>query len=118
MLNSRPAGAPARVVPAGVRLALAVLLILIVCPASGHAQLAMLETAGLRIIYFDPTETFLVPHAARTFLNSLEFQRRVLGFDPPQPTTERQTAAPIPLDAPVTRTRRPLRSTLTLMTPP
>ena len=86
-MNSRPAGTPARVVPAGVRLALAVLLILIVCPASGHAQLAMLETAGLRIIYFDPTETFLVPHAARTFLNSLEFQRRVLGFDPPQPTT-------------------------------
>lgn len=87
MFTSGAAGILIGVVPAGVRLALAVLLMVFVCPAAGHAQLALLETAGLRIIYFDPTETFLVPHAARTFLNSLEFQRRVLGFDPHEPTT-------------------------------
>ena len=87
MFTTGAAGTLVRVVPAGVRLALAVFLIVFLCPAAGHAQLALLETAGLRIIYFDPSETFLVPHAARTFLNSLEFQRRVLGFDPHEPTT-------------------------------
>ena len=33
-------------------------------------------------MYFDGTESYLVPHAARTFLNSLEFQRRLFDFEP------------------------------------
>jgi hypothetical protein len=74
-------------VPVTVRVLWAFVTALVVCPSSADAQLAMLETATLRIVYFDPSETFLVPHAARTFLNSLEFQRRVLGFEPDQPTT-------------------------------
>ena len=45
------------------------------------AQLATFETAGLRLVYLDPFETFLVPHAARTFLNSLAFQKRLFDFD-------------------------------------
>ena len=52
-----------------------------------RAQLASFETAGLRLIYFNGTETYLVPHAARTFLNSLAFQRRLFGLDLRQPVT-------------------------------
>ena len=55
--------------------------------APAHAQLAAFQTAGLRLIYFNGTETYLVPHAARTFLNSLAFQRRIFGLDPKKPVT-------------------------------
>jgi hypothetical protein len=46
------------------------------------AQLRDIDTPEMRLVYIDPTETFLVPHAARTFLNSLTFQRRLFTFDP------------------------------------
>ena len=52
-----------------------------------RAQLRRIETPELRLVYLDPTETFLVPHAARTFLNSLAFQRRLFTFDPRDPIT-------------------------------
>ncbi len=55
--------------------------------AQAHAQLAAFEAAGLRLVYFNGTETYLVPHAARTFLNSLAFQRRIFGLDAKQPVT-------------------------------
>jgi hypothetical protein len=83
---TRVAGTYAGKVPAAVRLIFALLLIL-GFPRLVSAQLAMLETTGLRLVYFDPSETFLVPHAARTFLNSLEFQRKVLHFEPHDPVT-------------------------------
>ena len=47
-----------------------------------QAQLRVIETPEVRLVYLDPTESFLVPHAARTFLNSLRFQRRLFTFDP------------------------------------
>lgn len=46
-----------------------------------RAQLRAIETPELRLVYFDPSETFVVPHAARTFLNALAFQRRLFTFD-------------------------------------
>jgi hypothetical protein len=46
-----------------------------------RAQLRAVETPELRLVYVDPSETFLVPHAVRTFLNSIRFQKRVFGFD-------------------------------------
>lgn len=46
-----------------------------------YAQLRQVETPELRLVYIDPSETFLVPHAMRTFLNSLAFQRRLFGLD-------------------------------------
>ncbi len=63
----------------------ALVALLLARPA--HAQLASLETAGLRLVYFTATESYLVPHAARTFLNSLAFQRRIFGLDPKKPVT-------------------------------
>jgi hypothetical protein len=49
------------------------------------AQLRAVETPELRLVFIDPTETFLIPYAARTFLNSYEFQRRLFKFDPREP---------------------------------
>jgi hypothetical protein len=51
------------------------------------AQLTQLDTPSVRIIYFGGTESYLVPYAARTFLNSLQFQQRLWRFDPSQKIT-------------------------------
>jgi hypothetical protein len=56
-------------------------------PAPAAAQLAKIETAEVRIVYVEGAETFLVPYAARAFLNSLEFQRRLFGFTPSEKPT-------------------------------
>ena len=56
-------------------------------PASAAAQLAKIETAEVRIVYIEGAETFLVPYAARAFLNSLAFQRRLFGFTPSEKPT-------------------------------
>ncbi|HYR34132.1 MAG TPA: hypothetical protein VEQ87_07580 [Burkholderiales bacterium] len=49
--------------------------------------LSFVETRDLRLVYFDPTLSYLAPHAARTFANSLAWQRRVLGWEPYEKTT-------------------------------
>ena len=79
MSSTSPAARPAR---RPFECAAIVLALVICSPASASAQLSTLEVAGLRLVYFDPSETFLVPHAARTFLNSLAFQRRLFKFEP------------------------------------
>ena len=50
-------------------------------------HLSVLETDDLRLIYFDPAQTYLVPHVVRSFHNSLEWQRRVFGWVPYEKTT-------------------------------
>ena len=45
------------------------------------------RSPGLRVIYFDGTEGYLVPHATRTTLNSLAFQKKLFGFDPKEDVT-------------------------------
>jgi len=49
--------------------------------------LDVLETDDLRLLYFDPLQTYLVPHVGRSFHNSLEFQRYILGWTPWQRTS-------------------------------
>ena len=61
-------------------LTLALALCLAVAAPAG-AQLATLQGNGIRLVYIDGSESFLVPHAARTFLNSLAFQKKLFGFD-------------------------------------
>src|SRR6186997_3213212 len=51
------------------------------------AQLTEEQTPGLRVVYLDGTESYLVPHATRTALNSLAFQKRLFGFDPREDVT-------------------------------
>jgi hypothetical protein len=49
--------------------------------------LSQVETKDLRLVYFDPTLTYLAPHALATFTNALAWQRRVLGWEPYERTT-------------------------------
>lgn len=63
---------------------------LLSCPlvaGPAHAQLKALETDDLRLIFLDPTQSYLTPHVARCFLNSLEFQRGLFGFRPSEKVT-------------------------------
>jgi hypothetical protein len=62
--------------------ALVLFLCLVATSHRARAQLASIETPGLQLVYADPSGKYLVPHVERAFLNSLEFQRRVLGFAP------------------------------------
>ena len=65
--------------------ALAFILISVSIPIPALAQLSVVAVPGMRLVYLDPTQTFLVPHAARTFLNSLAFQGRLFDFHPKKP---------------------------------
>jgi len=46
-----------------------------------------IETDDLRLVYPGPTFQFLAPYTARCFLNSMAFQKRVLGFEPSEKIT-------------------------------
>ena len=56
-------------------------------PEDNPLGLSYVETRDLKLIYFDPTLSYLVPHAVRTFTNSLAWQRRVFGWVPYERTT-------------------------------
>lgn len=53
----------------------------------GAQGLSNLETNDLRLLYFDPTESYLVPHVARSFENSMDRQRFIFGFEPHEKIT-------------------------------
>src|SRR6185436_2318610 len=61
---------------------LAIASILAAFPRTASAQLTEEESPGLRVVYVDTTESYLVPHATRTTLNSLNFQKKLFGFNP------------------------------------
>ncbi len=44
------------------------------------AQLATIETPQVRLVYFEGSESYLVPHSARAFLNALEFEQKLFKF--------------------------------------
>jgi hypothetical protein len=54
-----------------------------------HAEidLSRLETKDLRLLYFDPAETYLAPYIGRAFLHSLAFQEKTFGWKPWDKTT-------------------------------
>ena len=56
-------------------------------PEDNPLGLSYVETRDMKLIYFDPTLAYLVPHAVRTFTNSLAWQRRVFGWVPYERTT-------------------------------
>ena len=45
-------------------------------------EMNYLETPQLKLLYFDPPQTYLVPHVARSFHNSLAFQQRIFDWKP------------------------------------
>ena len=49
-------------------------------------QMSYVETKDVKVIYYDPLG-YLVPHAVRTFTNSLAWQRRMFGWTPSEATT-------------------------------
>ncbi len=50
-------------------------------------EMNRLETDDLDLLYFDPPETYLAPYVARSFLNSLEFQKKIFEWKPWEKTT-------------------------------
>jgi hypothetical protein len=70
----------------------AAVLVAAVTLCAGHAiaasfEMDKIETPTLRLLYFDPTETYLTPHIQRSFQNSLQFQQRILNWWPWEKTT-------------------------------
>ncbi|MES3003169.1 MAG: hypothetical protein V4787_20930 [Pseudomonadota bacterium] len=69
---------------AGLLVALATLAAPWCACGTAHAEsleLKSLETKDIRLLYM-PEQSFLAPYAAKTFLNSLKFQRRMFGWTP------------------------------------
>ncbi len=66
------------------RLALCVVVALFVHSSLFAAGFEMdqQETEDLRLLYFDPLTTHLLPHVTRSFQNSLEFQKRMFDWVP------------------------------------
>ncbi len=55
--------------------------------AADEIEMDRLETEDLDLLYFDPPQTYLTPYAARAFLNSIEFQKRIFEWKPWEKTT-------------------------------
>jgi len=58
------------------------LLLLLAVPATAHADLRVLETDDLRLVYSAPALSFLAPYAARCFENSIRFHERLFDYHP------------------------------------
>jgi hypothetical protein len=46
------------------------------------AELSTIETDDLRLLYFDPSETYLTPYVVRSFTNSIAHQRKLFDYEP------------------------------------
>jgi len=51
------------------------------------AQFRTLETPNLRLVYYDPEHSYLLPHIARCFESSLRFHRALFQYTPSEPVT-------------------------------
>lgn len=50
-------------------------------------EMDVLETEDLRLLYFDPVQTFIVPHMSRSYHSTMDFQREIFNWEPwDQPT--------------------------------
>jgi len=76
--NRGPGGRPGRLC-LGVALA-AAFTFTVISPA--RADLKFVETDDLRLVYFDPGEAHLVPHATQSFLSALAPPKRLFGYVP------------------------------------
>src|SRR5258706_10393276 len=50
-------------------------------------SLSHIDAADVELVYFDPTLSYLTPHAIRTFTNAIAWQKRVMGWQPYERTT-------------------------------
>lgn len=70
----------------------AIFLLFVLLLAERHAQAEafetdVVETNNLRLLYFDPFQTYLLPHAIRNFENSLAFHRKMFDWEPHEEAT-------------------------------
>lgn len=73
-----------------MRRVIGVLTLALTIAAAGPAaaqQLSQVETDKLRLLYFDPTETYLVPLVIQTFHNSADRQESIFGYVPDDKVT-------------------------------
>ena len=66
---------------AGIR-SVFLILVPLLGSAANAQQLSSVETDKLRLLYFDPTETYLVPRVIQTFHNSADRQKSIFGYEP------------------------------------
>ena len=72
----------------GIRRTLRVIAVLAIASNPAWPQsLQVVETDALRLLYFDPTETYLVPRIIQTYHDSLDRQKSILGYEPNEKTT-------------------------------
>lgn len=72
--------------PPGRLLVFATIGLLAACNVAAQG-LKYAETDELRLLYFDPTETYLVPRIIQTYHDSLDRQKSILGYAPADKTT-------------------------------
>lgn len=72
---------------AGARYLVFLALALTVGANAFGQQLSSVETDKLRLLYFDPTETYLVPRVIQTYHNSIDRQESILGYVPDEKVT-------------------------------
>ncbi len=63
------------------------LLTLLGFAAPAAAQLQKIETGDLRLVYVSPSETYIVPHAGRTFMHSVTFLEQLFDYRPTEKIT-------------------------------
>jgi hypothetical protein len=61
------------------------LICCLVFPLPLQAQFFTVRTSNLRLIYYDKTHTYIVPHLVRSFENSLRFHRLFFDYHPSEP---------------------------------
>ncbi|MBA2301423.1 MAG: hypothetical protein H0W08_02170, partial [Acidobacteria bacterium] len=64
-----------------------IVVVAVLFSSPARAQLSTQEGSRMRMVYFEGAESYLVPYAVRTFFNSLEFQRKLLGYEPDKDIT-------------------------------
>jgi hypothetical protein len=63
--------------------AAAVVVAALACGVQTFAQdLRIVETADLQVVYFDPSGSYLAPYTTQSFLNSLNAQKKLFGYEP------------------------------------
>lgn len=65
-----------------VRVVLGWLVVLLGSAAAPASELKQLQTEDLQLVWFHPAQDYLAPHVARSFLNSMLWQKRVFGWAP------------------------------------
>ena len=56
-------------------------------PDASGIDLSELDTSDLRLLYFDPAQTYLTPYIGRAFTNSLNFHKKMFRWTPWERTT-------------------------------